>query len=51
MLLDVLAKVRLWYIYTFFTCSATEFEWPYIIQVIACQYGKELPDEQINAMH
>ena len=51
MLLDVLAKIRQFGVYTFFlTCSAAEFHWTEIIQVIFRQYGKPcLTDEQVNA--
>ena len=38
-LLDVLAKTRQFGVYTFFlNCSAAEFQWAEIIQVVACQY-------------
>ena len=51
MLLDVLAKIRQFGVYTLFlTCSAAEFYWTEIIQVVACQYGEILTDEQVNAM-
>ena len=51
MMLDVLAKIRQFGVYTFFvTCSAAEFHWTEIIQVVACQYGEILTDEQVNAM-
>ena len=51
MLLDVLAKIRQFGVYTFFlTCSAAEFRWTEIIQVVARQYGEILTDELINAM-
>ena len=51
MLLDVIAKIRQYGVYTFFlTCSTAEFDWSYIIQVIARQYGEELSDEQIGAV-
>ena len=51
MLLDVLAKIRQFGVYTFFlSCSAAEFHWTEIIQVVACQYGEILTDEQVNAM-
>ena len=51
MLLDVLAKIRQFGVYTFFlTCSAAEFHWTEIIQVVARQYGETLTDEQVNAM-
>ena len=32
------------------TCSAAEFHWTEIIQVVACQYGQTLTDDQVNAM-
>ena len=51
MLLDVLAKTKQFGVYTFFlTCSAAEFHWTEIIQVVARQYGQTLTDEDINAM-
>ena len=51
MLLYVLAKVRQFGVYTsFMTCSAAEFYWSEIIQVVICQYGQTLTDEQVNAM-
>ena len=51
MLLDVLAKIRQFGVYTFFlTCSAAEFQWTEIIQVVARQYGETLTDEQVNSM-
>ena len=51
MLLDVLAKIRQFGVYTFFlTCSAAEFHWPEIIKVVARQYGETLTDEQVNNM-
>ena len=51
MLLDVLAKIRHFGVYTFFlTCSAAEFHWPEIIQVVAEQYGEKLTDEEVNNM-
>ena len=34
----------------FFTCSAAKFHWAEVIQVVGCQYGQALTDEQINAM-
>ena len=50
-LLDVLAKIRKFEIYTFFlTCSAAEFHWTEIIHVVACQYAEILTDQQVNAM-
>ena len=46
MLLDVLAKTRQLVVYTFFfTCSAAEFHWTKIIQVVARQCGQMLTDE------
>ena len=51
MLLDVLAKTIQFRVYTFFlSCSAAEFHWTVIIQVVACQYGQILTDEQVNAI-
>ena len=51
MLLDDLAKTRQFGAYTFFlTCSAAEFHWTEIIQVVDCQYGQILTDEQVIAM-
>ena len=51
MLLDDLAKFRQFGVYTFcLSCSAAEFHWTEIIQVVACQYGEILTDEQVNAM-
>ena len=51
MLLNVLAKIRQFGVYTFLlSCSAAEFHWTEIIQVLACQYGEKLTDEQVNAM-
>ena len=50
MLLDVLAKIRQFGVYTFFlTCSASEFHQTEIIEVVAFQYGEILTDEQLNA--
>ena len=51
MLLDVLAKIRQFGVYTsFLTCSAAEFCWTEIIQVVARQYGEVFSDEQVNGM-
>ena len=51
MLLDELAKIRQFGVYTFFlTYSTAGFHWTEIIQVSACQYGEKLTDEQVNAM-
>ena len=51
MLLNVLAKTRQFGVYTFFlTCSAAEFHWTEMIQVVTCQYGHTLTDEQVNAI-
>ena len=51
MLLNVLAKTRQFGVYTFFvTCSAAEFHWTEIIQVIAGQYRQTLTHEQVNEM-
>ena len=50
-LLDDLAKIRQFGVYTFsLTCSAAEFHWTEIIQVVSRQYGQTLTDEQVNAM-
>ena len=44
-------KLRQFVIYTFFlTCSAVEFHWTEIIQVVARRYGQTLTYEQVNAM-
>ena len=51
MLLDVLAKIRQFGVYTYFiSCPAAEFHWTEIIQVVAGQYGEILTDEQVNVM-
>ena len=51
MLLDALAKIRQFVVYTFFlTCSAAEFHRTEIFQVVARQYGEMLTDEQVNVM-
>ena len=51
MLLDVLAKIRQFRVYTFFlSCSLVEIHWTEIIQVVTCQFGEILTDEQVNAM-
>ena len=51
MLLDVLFKIRQFGVYTFFlTCSASEFHWTEIIQIVACQYGETLTDEEVNSI-
>ena len=51
MLLDVLAKIiqLIWSIFFFLTCSAAEFNWTEIIEVVAHQYGQTLTDEQVNS--
>ena len=47
--INVLAKIRQFGPPTFFlTCSAAEFHWTEIIQVVARQYGETLTDEQVN---
>ena len=47
MLLDVLATIRQFGVNTFFlSCSAAEFHWTEIIQVVARQYGEIVTDEQ-----
>ena len=50
MLLDILAKIiqLIWSIFFFLTCSAAEFNWTEIIEVVAHQYGQTLTDEQVN---
>lgn len=51
MLLDVLAKIRQFGLYTFLLTSSTiAFHWNEIIQVIAQQYGRTLTDEEVNAV-
>ena len=51
MLLDVLAKIRQFGIYTFFlTCSAAEFYWTEIILIVGRQYRETLTDEEVNSM-
>ena len=51
MLLDVLATIRQFGVYTFFlTYSVVKFHWTEIIHVVAHQYGEILTDEQVNAM-
>ena len=50
-MLDVLAKVRKYGACTFFlTCSAAEFKWAEIIQVVAKQYGEQLSADQIQIL-
>ena len=50
-LLDVLAKIRQFGLYTFFlSCSAFEFHWTEIIQVVPREYREILTDEQVNAV-
>ena len=45
---DILAKITQFGVYTFFlTSSADKFHWTEMIQVVACQYGKTLTNEQI----
>ena len=49
--LDVLAKIRQFGVYTFFlTCSAEEFHGTEIIQIVARQYGETLTDEEMNSV-
>ena len=49
--LDVLVKIGQFGVYTFFlTCSAAEFHWTEIIQVVARQYGQTLTDKQVIPM-
>lgn len=51
MLLDVLAKIRQFGLYTFLlTASTIEFHWNEILQVTAEQYGRTLTDEEVNAV-
>ena len=51
MFLDVLAKIRQFGVCTFFlTCSAAEFFWTEIIQIVARQYRETLTDEEVNSM-
>ena len=51
MLLDVITKSRQFGVYTFFlSCSVAEFHWSDIIEIVACQYGETLSDEQVQAM-
>ena len=52
MLLDVLATIRQFGVNTsFLSCCAAEFHWTEIIQVVACQYGEIVTDEQeINGL-
>ena len=51
MLVDVIAKIRQFGVYTFFlTCFVAEFYWTEIIQVVAPQYGETLTNEQVNAL-
>ena len=52
MLLDVLAKIKQFGVYTFLlSCSVAEFHHTEIIQVVAHHYGELLTDEQVNAMN
>ena len=51
MLLDVLAKIRQFGVYTFFlTCSAAEYHWTEIIQIVVWQYRETLTDEEVNSV-
>ena len=51
MLVDSLAKIRQFEVYTFFlSCPVAEFHWTEIIQVVSHPYGEMLTDEQVNAM-
>ena len=51
MLFYVLAKTGQFEAYIFFlTCSAAEFHWTKIIQIVACQYGETLIDEEVNSV-
>ena len=52
MLLDVLAKIKQFGVYTFLlSCSAAEFHCTEIIQVVALQHGEMLTDDQVIAMY
>ena len=52
MMLDVLAKIKQFEVYTFLlSCSVAEFHHTEIIQVVAHHYGELLTDEQVNAMN
>ena len=49
--LDVIAKIREFGVYAFFLiCSAAEFYWTEIIQVVYCQYGEMLSEEQVTTI-
>ena len=51
MLLEVLAKIRQFGVYTFFlTCSGAEFHWAEVIQIVARHYGETLIDQKVNLM-
>ena len=51
MLLDVLAKIRQFGVYSsFLTCSAAEFHWTEIIQIVTRQYGGTLTDDKVNSV-
>ena len=51
MLLDILAKIRQFGVYSFFlTCYATEFHWTKIIQIVTRQYGGTRTDDKVNSM-
>ena len=51
MLVDGLAKIKQFGVYTFFlTCSVATFHWTEIIRVGVPQYGETLTNEKVNAM-
>ncbi|XP_066930030.1 uncharacterized protein [Clytia hemisphaerica] len=51
MMLDVLAKCRVFGVSTFFvTWTAALFKWTNIVKVVATQYGENLTDEDVNKM-
>ena len=51
MLLDVLAEIKQVDVYFFFlTCSADEFHWTEIIQIVARQYQEALNEEKVNSV-
>ena len=51
MLLDALAKIRQFWLNTYFlTCSAAEFYWTEIVKDVARQYGRKFTNGGMNAM-
>ena len=51
MLVDGLAKIKQFGVYTFFlTCSVATVHWTEIIHVGVPQYGETLTNEKVNAM-